>query len=181
MLEELQSALTTYNQKWHTLVAARSNKAFFESLKPTAAGWKVADRAEYDRRYAELHDQSDQIVETWMNGRWVAKFHLRDRELEGGIQIIKLMQRRPGSTDKPGLDHVDFYGPDRQAMETTLRSEPDLQWSQESNAVIAGYSWLSVWFAGIEAKLKANTVLDIVQRELADLNKRIIGSTSTNE
>src|SRR6266540_4685412 len=140
MIDELQTALTEFHAKWHTLVAARKDTSFFEALKPTAIAWKTTDRAEYDKLYAELHDQADQIIETWMNERWVAKFHLRDRQLQGGIEIVKLMQRRPGSTDAVGFDHVDFFSTqDRAAMQAVLQQEPDLKWNVESNSIIEGY------------------------------------------
>ena len=136
-------------------------------------GWKTEDRAEYDRLVAELHDQADLVVETWMNGRWVAKLHLRDAKLVNGAEIIKIMQRRPGSTDAVGLDHVDFYSPEVTSAEPLLKQEANLKWTWESNDVIEGYDWISIWFAGTEAKLKSDTVLDIVQAELKALNEKI--------
>jgi hypothetical protein len=173
MIDELNGAIVAYQIKWQNLVGACHDKAFFETLKPVAVGWKTADRAEYVRRCAELHDQSDHIIETWMNGRWVAKFHLRDAQLVSGIEIVKVMQRRPDSADAAGLDHVDFYS--TTDAEPVLQSEPDLQWSRESNDIIAGYDWLSIWFDGTEAKLKTDTVLDIVAAELRELNQKITG------
>lgn len=175
MLEEINAALETYQQSWQKLIDGRTNRSFFEGLKPTAVGWKVADRATYDKLSAELHDQSDHVIETWMNERWVAKFHLKDTTLRNGIQIIKLMQRRPGSDDAVRLDHVDFYSPDVEAAEPLLKQETDLNWTWENNDVAAGYEWISLWFEGTEAKLKSDTVLDIVQAELKELSQKIIG------
>ena len=91
MIDKLNQAAGDYQTKWQALMGARSNKAFFEALRPTAIGWKVADRAEYDQAYAQLHDQCDRIIETWMNGRWIAKMHLRDAKLANGVQIINRM------------------------------------------------------------------------------------------
>lgn len=178
MVDELNTAINDYWTKWQALVAARQNKAFFESLKPTAAAWKVADRTEYDRLCRELHDQSDHLVETWMNGRWIAKCLLRDTELDGGIKIVKVMQRRPGSDDALGFDHVDFYGPSLAEIEQILAQEKDLKWTRETNDILEGYDWLSIWFeGGPEAKLKHDTVLDIIAAELGQLNqKRILGN-----
>lgn len=175
MLDELNTAINDYWTKWQALVAARQNKTFFESLKPTAAAWKVADRAEYDRMCGELHDQSDHIIETWMNGRWVAKFLLRDAELNGGIKIVKVMQRRPGSDDPLGFDHVDFYGPSLVETEEVLTQEKNLNWTRESNDSLEGYGWLSVWFeGGPEAKLRDDTVIDIITIELQQLKQKRI-------
>jgi hypothetical protein len=173
MLEEVGTALESYWQKWGGLVAARHDKLFFESLKPTAVGWKVEDRAEYSRIVAELHDQSQQIIETWMNGRWIAKLVLRDAELPGGITVLKIMMCRPDSGDAVGLDHVDFYSPELAVARQALTAEADLMWTEENNDIIDNYDWLSIWFDGTEAKLKHDTVLDIVAAELTAASSRL--------
>src|ERR1700743_2935047 len=72
MIDDVNAALVTYGQKWDTLVAGCKNKQFFADLKPTAVGWKTADRAEYDRLLAELHDRADMIFEKWINGPLIA-------------------------------------------------------------------------------------------------------------
>ncbi len=174
MIDELNKALQTYQQSWQKLIDTRTNRAFFEGLKPVAVGWKTVDRTEYNKLLAELHDQSETIVEKWMNGRWIAKVHLKDAKLANGCELIKLMERRPGSTDATGLDHVDFYSPEIAGAEPLLKQETDLKWTWESNDVIEGFDWISVWFEGTEAKLKSDTVLDIVQAELKQLNEHII-------
>ena len=176
MIDELNAALETYEQKWQKLISVRHERQFFAGLQPTAVGWKVEDREEYDKRCAELHDVSDKVIETWMNERWVAKFHLKDSELSNGATIVKVMQRRPGSSDDVGLDHVDFYTPDIRHAESVLKGEEEVQWSWESNDVIDGYDWLSIWFNDTEAKIKADTVLDIIQAELKELSQKIIAS-----
>lgn len=176
MIDDMNEALKTYDEKWRQVVASRKDKVFFPSLKPTAVGWKTEDRAEYDRLVRELHDKADLVVEKWMNGRWVAKVHLKDERLENGIEIVKIMQRRPGSTDAVGLDHVDFYASTNlEQNKSVLSEEPDLKWSEESNDVVKGYDWLSVWFEATEAKIKSDTILDIVCTELQELSQRIIG------
>jgi hypothetical protein len=172
MLDQITGELNTYTQKWNALIGRVQNKSFFEALKPVAVGWKVADRTEYDKLYAEIHDQCDRTIETWMNGRWVAKMHLKDASLTGGIEIIKIMERRPGSTDALGLDHVDYYSEDSH-IQQALEAESDIKWSVESNDVIAGYEWLSVWFDNTEAKIKSDTVLDIIVKELEEINDHI--------
>jgi hypothetical protein len=172
MIDELNQAVEIYHTKWHKLVQERKDKTFFEGLRPVAIGWKVADRAEYDHMYAALRDQADRIIETWMNGRWIAKVHLKDA-LDCGIALVKIMERRPGSTDALGLDHLDFYSPAVTKAERILKQEPGLKWSWENNDVIEGYDWISLWFDGTEAKLKAGTVLDIIIAELSGINQKI--------
>lgn len=173
MTDELNHALETYWDKWEKLILKRDDKVFFQSLKPVAVGWKVADEIEYQRLYQALRPGCDRIVETWMNGRWIAKMHLKDEKLANGITIVKLMQRRPGSDDALGLDHVDFYSPAVEHAEQVLAKETDLKWTHEDNDIVAGYEWISIWFDGTEAKLKAGTVLDIIVQELQEINSQI--------
>lgn len=172
MWDQIVSGLQTYNEQWNELVSDRKNKAFFTQLKPVAVGWKVADREEYDEVCKQLHDDCDRIIETWMNGRWIAKLHLKESTLPGDIRIIKVMQRRPDSNDALGLDHVDFYSKDV-AIDNALQAEGDLGFSTESNDVIAGYEWTSLWFKDSEAKIKADTVMDIIIKELEEINTEI--------
>ena len=174
MIDELNAAIETYWAKWRALAETRADKQFFEGLRPTAVGWKFEDRSAYDIWLRALHDQCDFVVETWMNGRWIAKLHLRDDvRLARGIEVIKLMERRPGSRDALGLDHLDFYGPSIEETERILRGEPNLKWSRENNSAVQRHDWLSVWFEGGEAKLKPDTVLDIVCFELQEINKNL--------
>ena len=172
MIDELDQAVETYHAKWHKLMSGRKDKTFFKQLKPVAVGWKVANRAEYDRIRAELHDHADRIIETWMNDRWIAKVHLKNA-LDCGITLVKIMERRPDSSDALGLDHLDFYSPVVKDAEGILQQEPNLKWSWENNDVIEGYDWISIWFNGTEAKLKADTVLDIIVAELNEINRKI--------
>ena len=173
MIDELNQAIQTYQTKWQKLLAGRKNKEFFLRLKPTAVGWKVADREEYQTRLAEWHDRCDKIIETWMNGRWIAKLHLKET-LAADIKILKVMQRRPGSDDALGLDHLDFYSPDIDKAETILNQEKDLKWTHETNDIRDDYAWISMWFDDTEAKLKSNTVLTIIAAELKDMEKEIL-------
>ena len=171
MLDELSTAFEEFQTKWNALVAERTNKAFFESLKPTAVAWKTTDLAEFDRIFAELREKSDQIHLGWINERWLATMHLREGEVKGGIKLIKLMQRRPSSTDAIGLDHVDFYSPEVVGAEAILKAEPNLKWTPEDNGHC---HWLSLWFADTEAKLRTGTTVDVCIKELEDINKQLI-------
>lgn len=174
MIERINGAIDTYQEQWNAMLDGCNDRTFFDSLTPTSLGWKVGDEADYRHACAQLMSKSDQIVETRMNDRLIAKIHLGDVALSGGIEIVKVMQRRPGSKDATGLDHIDFYHPDMAAAEMALSSEPHLRYSQERNDIIEGYPWLSVWFGNSrEAKIKNYTVLDIVQAELAILNNRL--------
>lgn len=170
MIDELNEAITGYQDKWRQLVAARKDKAFFEALKPTSVCLKVADRAELDTRVKAVREYADHIHAGWINERWLVTVHLRGLQLAEGIEIVKLYQQRPGSSDAVGLDHLDFYGAD--INEDILADEPDLKWTHETNGEHC--SWVSLWFAGTEAKLRTDTTLDVCAKELQEINQRVI-------
>lgn len=174
MLEEVDKATAAYFKKWALLIESRANKDFFGSLKPTSIGWKTTDINEFNDVFLELRDQCDQIHLGWVNERWLASLHLKETSLPGGIQIIKLMQRRPNSTDPIGLDHLDFYAKSEEEIKQVLASEPDLDATEESNNPLC--HWHSIRFDGTEAKLRADTVFDVCIAELRQANGRIINT-----
>lgn len=174
MLDQLTESLQGYRNKWEALAAENPNLMLLE-LKPDAMGWKVANETEYLGWCNELRGSCDKVIETWMNDRWIAKMILRKPLELSGIRIIKIMQRRPGSDDALGMDHMDFYVPDMQKFETLLKAQEHVKWSWETNNAVDNYKWLSIWFDGTEAKLKSYTVLDLVQQELATINAEILG------
>ena len=171
MLNELNQAIISYQAKWQALIGTRRDREFFQSLRPTAVGWKTVDLADFDKRFAELRPRCDQIHLGWVNDRWLATMHLKDAPLEWGISVIKLMQRRPGSSDAPGLDHLDFLLHPEIEAKAVLASEPDIKWSEEANG--AQCQWLSIWFVGTEAKLRLDSVLDACISELQTVNSKI--------
>jgi hypothetical protein len=171
MIDELGKAYEAYAAKWSMFINDRSDKAFFEGLKPTAVAWKTEDLADFEARFMELRNMCDKVFLTWMNERWVAKMHLKDDRIAGSITIIKLMQRRPDSTDAVGLDHVDFYGPKVAHAEDMLGGEPNVKWTHEENGPC---KWISVWFADTEAKLRTDTVLGVIIGELQELEKQVL-------
>jgi hypothetical protein len=108
----------------------------------------------------------------WVNERWLASLHLKDSELPGGIKILKLMQRRAGSTDPVGLDHLDFHAESEDEIKRILTNETDLNAAEESNNPLC--HWHSIRFDDTEAKLRSDTVLDICIAELQEANRKII-------
>jgi len=172
MINELNEAIAAYQTKWQTLVVSRNDKQFFEALEPTAVAWKVADLADFDTCCSSLRDVSDRVHLGWVNERWLATFHLKNVKLEQSISIVKLMQRRPGSTDPVGLDHIDFYSSQVAGAESVLAQESDLKWTHETNGDFC--AWISLWFSGTEAKLRSNTTLDVCARELEAAQDKIL-------
>jgi hypothetical protein len=170
MIGTLNDAIAQYQAEWAALIAKRTNRRFFEELCLTAIAWKTADRAEYSRILVELHDLCDIVVENNWDDRWIAMLHLKDITLANGIEIIKLMQRRPGSTDSVGLDHIDFYSSRVAQADQILKEETGLHWTHETGGPC---KWISLWFADTEAKLRTHTVVDSCIRDLNSSNDRI--------
>lgn len=174
MFDKINQAIDAYQKKWQALVATRKQVEFFKQLKPTAIGWKTEDFPEFQQQFHELRDACDQIHLGWLNERWLATMHLRQEKLALGVEIVKLMQRRPTSKDAIGLDHVDFLIPAGMDAKTVLAKEPDLKWSEESNGEFC--QWISIWFDGTEAKLRVNTTIDVAIAELQAINQKVVGS-----
>jgi len=126
---ELQLSYEEYVQHWQALLEAQKLNDSLGAMKPIAVGWKVATIDAYNSLYQDFRTASDRIVETWMNGRWIAKMHLRELRIGDDIEIVKLMQRRPGSDDAVGLDHVDFLCSDITKIEAVLQAQNAVKWS----------------------------------------------------
>lgn len=173
MLDELKTALEDYNLKWRAVVNGADDTDFFETLKPTAVGWKTEDLTDFIARFDELQAICDQVHLGWVNERWLATMHLKDEMLQDGLTVIKLMQRRPGSTDATGLDHVDFFITSGKNAKEVMTSESALKWTEEFNG--DNCKWISVWFDNSEAKLRSDTVLQVCADDMLDMQKRIVG------
>ncbi len=172
MLDEINQATVAYLKKWDGLVAKRQDQDFFQRLKPTSVAWKTTDLTDFNQKLLELMPLCDQVHLGWVNERWLASLHLKDSELPGGIKLIKLMQRRPGSTDPVGLDHLDFYAESEDEIKRILANETDLNAAEESNNPLC--HWHSIRFDGTEAKLRADTVIEVCIAELAEVNQKIL-------
>lgn len=170
MFDEYRDAIIVFRKAWQQTVADTQQQVYFEALQPTALGWKVTDRPELLRRLDVLRDACEQIHFGWVNERWIITLVLQSSDaLPWGLRTIKLMERRPGSKDAVGLDHVDFYAP---AAKGRLEKESSLKWNEEKNEEHC--KWLSVWFAGGEAKLRGDTVLQVCADEMLDYQRQIL-------
>ncbi|HSW81635.1 MAG TPA: hypothetical protein VLG40_04515 [Candidatus Saccharimonas sp.] len=173
MLEELNRAVHNYFSEWRAFVGARPNKEFFATLVPTAVAYKTVDAADFESRLAKLRPLCDHISLTWLNERWVASMHLKNVVVGESIQVIKLMMRRPNSTDPTGLDHVDFYHANKQEILQALQADPTIKATHETNGPRC--AWESVWFSGGEAKLRTDTVIDQVIGDFKEVNTKVLG------
>lgn len=172
MIEQLNESIRDYQAAWRQFVSDRADREFFDTLQPVSVGWKVDTIDDFDLAVAALRQHADQVHMIRKNNRWLATMHLTDIVLDGGITIVNIMQRRPDSEDALALDNMSFYVPHFARTEEVLALEPGLKWTHESNGQHS--NWISVWFAGREAKLRAETVLDVTLHELRDMRDEVM-------
>lgn len=170
MIDELNAAIKNYQLKWDTLLASCHDGDVIKSMVPTAVAWKATDMDDFDRRFAALRDASSQMHMAWVNERWLATFFLRDK-LAWNITVVKLMQMRPGSTDVPGLDHIDFRTSENVNAEIIKGCEPGLTATDEQNGEHC--KWTSLWFEKTEAKIRSDTTWDVCIAEMKNAAKNI--------
>lgn len=142
---------------------------------PSTIAWKVTDIDEYGDALADFlkNNLIAQCHIGYVDKRYIASIVFK-QPIYKNTYILKLMQRRPGSTDAVGLDHADFPVDDLTDFEIELTkklaNQKALKWSYESNEV---HRWISVWFDGSEAKFVDHIVLDVGVKELQDITTQL--------
>lgn len=170
--EALSASLDKYFAKWDEYVARMGLYAIAEKMKPVAVGWKVADRMDYRRTLGILENYSQQLHTITINKRKYGTVVLEE-PLIRGISIIKLIERRPGSRDALGLDHVDFYLPLIEGIAEMLE-RGEANWRRQGSET---YKRLSVRFGPeslYEAKIIDHTILEICADELEGASKKML-------
>jgi predicted metalloenzyme YecM len=174
--EALSQSLEKYFAKWDEYVARMGLYAIAEKMRPVAIGWKVGSRAEYRRVMSVLDNYASQIHSVSVNKRKFATVIL-DEPLAKNISVIKVIERRDGSRDVVGLDHVDFYLPMVEGIAEILE-RGEANWRRQGNDA---YKRLSVRFGPeslFEAKIIDHTVLNIAADELNYASQKILNPTA---
>ncbi|MEO8912040.1 MAG: hypothetical protein ABI303_03585 [Candidatus Saccharimonas sp.] len=174
--EALSQSLDKYFFKWDEYVGRMGLYAIASKMRPIAIGWKVANRTEYRRVMSVLDTYAKQIHSVEVTGRKFATVVLNE-PLVRGITVIKVIERREGSRDVLGLDHVDFYLPIIEGIAEMLE-RGEANWRRQGNDT---YKRVSVRFGPeslYEAKIIDHTVLDIAADELDNASKRILNPSS---
>jgi hypothetical protein len=132
--EALSQSLEKYFTKWDEYVARMGLFAIAEKMRPVAIGWKASSRADYRRTMNVLDNYATQIHSISIGKRKLATVVL-DAPLARGINVIKIIERRSGSRDAVGLDHIDFYLPMIEGIAEMLeRSEAN--WRRQGNGLV---------------------------------------------
>lgn len=138
--------------------------------QPSTIAWKTTDINEFNQILGDFLEQSSilQCHIGFVDKRYIASMVFKEPVYKN-VRILKLMQRRPGSTDPVGLDHADFAVANLATVEAEL-TKKGIKWTHESNEV---HSWISMWFDNTEAKFVDHIVLDVGVKELQDITKEL--------
>lgn len=174
--EALSQSLDKYFMKWDEYVARMGLYSIADKMRPVAVGWKVGSRAEYRRVMSVLDNYATQIHSLSMGKRKIATVVL-EGQLTRGLSVIKVIERREGSRDVVGLDHVDFYLPIIDGIAEMLERN-EANWRRQGSD---NYKRLSVRFGPesmYEAKIIDHTVLNIAADELNYASQKILNPSS---
>lgn len=174
--EALSQSLEKYFAKWDEYIGRMGLYAIAEKMRPIAIGWKVGSRAEYRRVMSVLDNYAVQIHSVSVNKRKFATVIL-DEPLARNISVIKVIERRSGSRDVVGLDHIDFYLPMVEGIAEILE-RGEANWRRQGNDA---YKRLSVRFGPeslYEAKIIDHTVMNIAADELNYASQKILNPSS---
>ena len=169
--QSLTVALTEYHAAWNAFRVIHHLDILERLAVPTTIGWKVADAKTLYANLAALATVTEQAHIGVVNQRLIASVLLND-DFES-MRIIKLLQRRPQSSDRLGLDHIDYLVTDMLKIHMVLK-EAGAHVNLENNDM---HEWLSLRFGGkleFEAKFVDHLVLDVAIRELQQAELSLI-------
>lgn len=171
----LDDQLEIYSAEWDRFIEAFSLQSLTGAIKATAVGWKVESLTAFDICTSQLLAYSPQVHIGPVNEVRLIGSFVFPEPIYREARVLKLMQRRPGSEDPLGLDHVDFTVEDISATQTVLEAA-GVEVVPENNEV---HSWLSVRFGQDdrqEAKFVDHNVLDACIAELQEASASIAES-----
>lgn len=159
----LADALTEYDAAWQEFIKEYHLQKWAKLLSPSTISWKVAGKEALFENLEALAPETEQVHIGTVNGRFIASV-LLSRPVRDGIKIVKILERRAGSSDLLGLDSIDFMVKDLQQTYQTLQ-KAGASVIEESNDM---HDWLSLRFGGqkYEAKLVDHVVLEVAVKEL---------------
>lgn len=168
MINEIKDQLELYRADWVNWL--NSVGLDQKGLAPTAAGWKVSNAGEFLSHTELLIPLSSQAHIADVNDRKIGSFVLKEY-LPMDLQVIKLMQRRTGSNDKLGLDHIDFTVNDLDTIEIFLK-KMNVPYEWQSNDM---HRWISARIVqNREAKFVDHTVLDVGSEEMSIASRLLL-------
>lgn len=162
-VEPVVKALKEYDKAWKAFLVVYHAEPIGTMARPTTLSWKVADKAELFTCLEDNAAHIEQVHIGTVNDRYIASAALK-QPFEG-LPILKILERRPGSTDPLGLDSIDYLIKDKEKV-FTLLEQAGAAIERQHNDV---HDWLSLRFGDrkqYEAKFTDHLVLEVAIKEL---------------
>lgn len=168
--EPLDGALAVYMEAWkqfqleHMLTSSDFNPI------PTTISWKVSDKSTMFENLYQLGNVAEQMHIGTVNERYIATAVLLAPY--EGVRLIKIMERRAGSSDVLGLDGLDFYVPNIDLIDNILKKTGSAVQLEQNEM----HRWLSLRFGSsnqYEAKFVDHLVLQIAIDEMTIAQDKI--------
>lgn len=169
----LQEQLEVYDAEWQELIERLALQALSSEIKASSVGWKVDGVEAFGNILGQLLMEFPQVHVGPVNDVRLIGSIILPSYIYREARVLKLMQRRPGSTDPLGLDHVDFTVRDLAATQTILTAS-GVQVTPEQND---SHSWLSVRFGNEnrqEAKFVDHNVIEVCIQELKETRDKLV-------
>jgi hypothetical protein len=165
--DKLSRGLRAYFVIWDSF--RKDNK--LTKYIPNTVGWKAEDIDEFNNILGLLLSSSvvNQCHIGYVDERYIASIVFHE-PIHKNIYILKLMQKRTGSSDPSGLDHVDFFVNQLRNVEDEFNNRSIGNWEYESNEA---HKWISLKFEGTEAKFVDHIVLDVCVTELKNVSAKL--------
>ena len=172
--DSLVSMFEAYDAAWEQLVDKNDLQAFEQLAIPTTISWKVDGHKALFDNLEQLAAQTEQVHIGSVNNRFIATIVLLEPYRD--IRLIKILERRAGSSDLLGLDSIDYLVENVTAVSEQLAKATDCTLQKEHND---WHSWLSMRFGEkreFEAKFTDHLVLQVAQKEMSQAEKEILSS-----
>jgi hypothetical protein len=156
---KIVETLNNYDQTWQRLLKGKG----LNSFRATTLSIKVASKVELYKMLQENTDNIEQVHIGTVNARYIASAVLK--QPYHGLNILKILERRSGSTDPLGLDSLDYLIVDINQTFKQLKTA-GLPIIKEYNDV---HAWLSLRFGDhneFEAKFTDHLILEVAIKEL---------------
>lgn len=172
--DTLSKMLDAYESAWNEFIDNNHLRAFSQSILPTTVSWKVDGHNSLFDNLEQLADRSEQVHIATVNNRFIATIVLIEPCRD--MRLLKILERRAGSSDPLGLDSLDYLTENLNAVSDQLNGAADCTLQKDHNEM---HNWLSLRFGltrQFEAKFTDHLVLQVAQKELAQSEKEIINS-----
>jgi hypothetical protein len=170
--DSLKIALANYQKAWKAFIVINHFESIEPTWRPAAISWKVEHKVALYGNLRLIGDQAEQIHIGTINDRFIAMAVLKKKFAD--VRIIKLLERRPGSSDLLGLDSLDYYVEDLEGTYDLLKAAGARVEKQHND----WHEWLSLRFGKnheYEAKFLDHPLLDIAIQELTDIRNSLSG------